>query len=331
MSNPMSNPVRTRSNPVSDSHGLPWTPADIPDLTGRRALVTGVTSGIGEQTAMELARHGSEVILGARNAEKLAASIARISHEVPGAVLHPLTIDVSDLESVRRAAALAAEHGPLHLLVNNAGVMATPYQRTPDGLELQMATNHFGPFALTGLLLPQLAASGDARVVAISSQASRLTRTPPLDDPRDLGRRYRRWEAYSKSKLANVMFALELDCRAREHGVPVKGMAAHPGFSATGLMAARDPGSRQRMRLTATVLQAAFEALGQPSSLGALPTLMAATADLPGATYVGPGGPLQMRGHPRVVSPRRLARDEQTRKRLWRLSEDATGVRFLGR
>ena len=328
VSHPMSEPV---SHPMSGDHGVPWTPADIPDLTGRRALVTGVTSGIGEQTALELARHGSEVILGARNPEKLAASTARILHEVPGAVLHPLQIDVSDLESVRRAATAAAEHGPLHLLVNNAGVMATPYERTPDGLELQMATNHFGPFALTGLLLPQLVASGDGRVVAVSSQASRLTRTPPLDDPRDLAGRYRRWEAYSKSKLANVMFALELDRRARAQGVPVKGLVAHPGFSATGLMAARDSGSQQRLRLTATILQAAFEALGQPSNLGALPTLMAATADLPGATYVGPSGPLQMRGHPRVVSPRRLARDEAAQRQLWNLSQDATGVRFLDR
>ena len=314
---------------MSGDHGVPWTPADIPDLTGRRALVTGVTSGIGEQTAMELARHGSEVILGARNPQKLTESIARIVHEVPDAVLHPITIDVSDLQSVRRAAALATEHGPLHLLVNNAGVMATPYERTPDGFELQMATNHFGPFALTGLLFPQLLASGDARVVAISSQASRLTRTPPLDDPRDLGGRYKRWQAYSKSKLANVMFALELDRRARAQGIPVRGMVAHPGFSATGLMASRSPGSRQRVRLTSTILQAAFEALGQPSSLGALPTLMAATADLPGSTYVGPSGPLQMRGHPRIVAPRRLARDEATQRRLWELSENATGVRFL--
>ncbi len=310
-------------------HGVAWTPAEIPDLSGRRALVTGVTSGIGEQTAIELARHGSEVILGARNPEKLAASIDRIVREVPGAVLHPLAIDVSSLESVRRAAARAAEHGPLHLLVNNAGVMATPYERTPDGFELQMATNHFGPFALTGLLLPQLAASGDARVVAVSSQASRLTRTPPLDDPRALGDRYRRWQAYSKSKLANVMFALELDRRASERGVPVRGMVAHPGFSATGLMAARETGGRRRVRLTSTILLAAFEALGQPSRLGALPTLMAATADLPGATYVGPSGPLQMRGHPRVVTPRRMARDLESQQRLWRLSEDATGVRFL--
>ncbi len=316
---------------MTGDHNLPWTPADIPDLTGRRALVTGVTSGIGEQTAMELARHGSEVILGARDAEKLSASIARITREVPDAVLHPLQIDVSDLESVRRAAARAAEHGPLHLLVNNAGVMATPYQRTPDGFELQMATNHFGPFALTGLLLPQLVESGDARVVGVSSQASRLTRNPPLDDPRALGGRYRRWDAYSKSKLANVMFAFELDRRARAQGVPVKGMVAHPGLSATGLMASRDPGSRRRLRLSATILPAAFEVLGQPSSLGALPTLMAATADLPGASYVGPGGPLQMRGHPRVVSPRRLARDEDTQRQLWRLSQDATGVRYLGR
>ncbi len=139
-------------HPVSGSPS--WTLDDIPDLTGKRALVTGVTSGIGESTVLELARRGAEVILGARNPAKLEATIARIEQEVPGATLHPLAIDVSDLASVRRAASEVTE--PLHLLVNNAGVMATPHQRTADGLELQMATNYFGPFALTGLLFPRL-------------------------------------------------------------------------------------------------------------------------------------------------------------------------------
>ncbi len=313
------------------SGGRGWSPAEIPDLTGRRALITGVTSGIGETTALELARHGAEVILAARNPAKLEATIRRISLAVPEATLHPLAIDVSDLASVRRAAAQASTHGPLHLLVNNAGVMATPHQRTADGLELQMATNHFGPFALTGLLFPQLVASGDGRVVAISSQASRLTRRPPLEDPREQSGRYGRWTAYSRSKLADLMFILELDRRAREQQLPVRGLAAHPGYSATGLLGTgRNSGNtRQRIRMTANIMQAAFEVAGQPSDLGALPTLMAATADLPGSTYVGPDGFLQMRGHPRIVSPRRLATDREAQRRLWELSEEATGVRFL--
>lgn len=309
----------------------PWTPADIPDLTGRRALVTGVTSGIGEQTVLELARHGSEVILGARNREKLDATLRRIQEQVPGATLHPLVVDLADLSSVRRAADEAGTHGPLHLLVNNAGVMATPYHRTVDGFELQMATNHFGPFALTGLLFPRLVESGDGRVVAVSSQAHRLTRRAPLEDPRTLHGRYRKWSSYARSKLADLMFVFELDRRAREQGLPVKALAAHPGYSATGLMGTgRNTGNtRERLRMSATILQAVFEVAGQPPGLGALPTLMAATADLPGSTYVGPSGLLQLKGQPRVVGTRRLARDRDAQRRLWALSEEATGVRFL--
>ena len=303
-----------------------WTLDDIPDLTGRRALVTGVTSGIGESTVLELARHGAEVILGARNPDKLEATIRRIEGEVPGAALHPLEIDVSDLSSVHRAANQVDQ--PLHLLINNAGVMATPHQRTADGLELQMATNYYGPFALTGLLFPRLVDSGDGRVVAISSQGSRMARRAPLDDPRDQSRRYGRWQAYFASKLADLLFLFELDRRCREQRVPVKGLAAHPGYSSTGLMGTgRNTGDR--MRFTATILQAVFAAVGQPASLGALPTLMAATADLPGSTYIGPRGLLQMKGEPRIVSPRRLALDREAQRRLWEISEEATGVSFL--
>ena len=304
----------------------PWTLADVPDLTGKRALVTGVTSGIGEKTVIELARHGAEVILGARNPAKLEASIKTITDAVPGAVLHPLAIDVSDLSSVRRAA--GEVEGPLDLLVNNAGVMATPYQRTADGLELQMATNHFGPFALTGLLLPWLVASGDGRVVAVGSQASRVARRAPLGDPKDGSVRYHRWRAYAESKLADLMFVFELDRRARAQGIPVKGLAAHPGYSATGLMGAGSPDQRP---LVATIMKSVFSSVGQPAEIGALPTLMAATADLPGSTYVGPSGPLQMSGFPRIVSPRRLAHDREAQTRLWEISEEATGVRFLDR
>ena len=306
-----------------------WTPDDIPDLTGRRALVTGVTSGIGESTVLELARHGAEVLLGARNPAKLEATIARIQQQVPGAALHPLAIDVSDLASVRRAAAQVT--GPLHLLVNNAGVMATPHHRTADGLELQMATNHFGPFALTGLLFPRLVESGDGRVVAISSQGSRMARRPPLDDPRDQTRRYGRWQSYFESKLADLLFIFELDRRCREQDVPVKGLAAHPGYASTGLMGTgRNTGNTgERMRFTATILQAVFAAVGQPASLGALPTLMAATADLPGSTYVGPDGLLEFKGRPRIVNARRLAHDREAQRRLWEISEQTTGVRFL--
>ncbi len=307
----------------------PWTSADIPDLTGKRALVTGVTSGIGEKTVIELARHGAEVILGARNPAKLEASIRTITEFVPHAVLHPLAIDVSDLSSIRRA--VGQVEGPLDLLVNNAGVMATPYHRTADGLELQMATNHFGPFALTGLLLPQLAASGDGRVVAVGSQASRVAPRAPLEDPNDESLSYSRWRAYAGSKLADLMFVFTLDRRAREQRVPVRGLAAHPGYAATGLMGTgiSTGSTAEKASRSSTIMQALFSAIGQPAEMGALPTLMAATADLPGSTYIGPSGPGQMKGYPRIVNPRRLALDREAQDRLWEISEEATGVRFL--
>lgn len=300
-----------------------WTLDQMPDLTGRRALVTGATSGIGRQTATELARHGAEVVLAARSLDRLAATEKSVLAEVPTARLHRVVVDLTDLGSVRLAAADAARLGPLHLLVNNAGVMATPYQRTVDGFERQLATNHLGPFLLTGLLLPSLVASDDGRVVTVSSQMHRLTRSMPLDDPRVPERRYSPWLAYSRSKLANLLFTFELDRRAREAGLPVKALAAHPGYSATDLWVNR--GQRQG---TGRILEAAFGVAGQPPALGALPTLMAATADLPGATYVGPGNVLQLRGLPKVVAARRMAHDRDLQRRLWEISEEVTGISY---
>jgi NAD(P)-dependent dehydrogenase (short-subunit alcohol dehydrogenase family) len=299
-----------------------WSLTDLPELTGRRVLVTGVTSGIGEQTALELARHGAEVVLAARSESRLDRTEADILAAVPTAVLHRAIIDLADLSSVRRAAAEISQIGPIDVLVNNAGVMATPFSQTVDGFELQLATNHLGPFLLTGLLLPQLVASGRGRVVTVSSQAHRFTRRAPLDDPRVHHARYSRWGAYSRSKLAGLLFTFELDRRLREHGLPVTGVACHPGYSATELMGKARTGRRGQ------ILQAAFTLVGQPSSMGALPTLMAATAELPGSTYVGPGNVLQMRGLPTIVKPRRLALDRMAQRRLWELSEAATGLRY---
>ncbi len=210
--------------------------------------------------------------------------------------------------------------------------MATPHQRTADGLELQMATNYFGPFALTGLLFPRLVASGDGRVVAISSQGSRMARRAPLDDPRDQSRRYGRWQAYFESKLADLLFIFELDRRCREQGVPVKGLAAHPGYAATGLMGTgRNTGNTgERMRFTATILQAVFAAVGQPASIGR-------AADPDG----GDGRParLDVRRSRRAAAVQGPARASSTpagwpttarpSARLWELSEKATGVTFL--
>ncbi|WP_114424008.1 oxidoreductase [Nocardioides houyundeii] len=305
----------------------PWSPAEIGDLTGRTALVTGPSlGGLGHHTALELARHGARVVLAGRTRAKLDETAQAVRAEVPAAALEKLVVDLASLDSVRRAGQDAAAYGPLHLLVNNAGVMAPAYQRTVDGLELQMATNHFGPFLLTGLLLPQLTESGEGRVVTVSSQMHRRARTAPLDDPRTPRGSYKRWPEYAESKLANLLFTFELDRRARSRGLPVKALAAHPGISGTHLVANGRTG-RSAGGL-ASILDAATKAVSQSAERGAWPVLMAATADLPGGSYCGPGGFGQLSGPPRLVGCTPLARDEMAQRRLWEISEQTVGLTY---
>lgn len=303
---------------------MTWSTDDIGDLRGRTAVVTGPTvGGIGFHTALELARHGARVALAGRTPAKLDAAAEAITAEVPQAALDTLVVDLSDLSSVRAAGEEAGALGPIHLLVNNAGIMATPFRRTVDGLESQMATNHFGPFLLTGLLLDQLVASGAGRVVTLSSQAHRLARSAPLGDPR-ARRRYSRWRVYGQTKLANLLFAFELDRRLRRAGLPVLSLAAHPGLAGTHLAVNGQLGGTEGRR--AAILDAAVKAIAQSAAAGAWPGLMAATADLPGGTYVGPGGPGQASGRPRVVGTAPLARDEMAQRRLWETSEATVGL-----
>jgi NAD(P)-dependent dehydrogenase (short-subunit alcohol dehydrogenase family) len=303
-----------------------WTPADIPDLSGKQALVTGVTSGLGKQTVLELARNGARVVMAARSESKLRATIEELRGTVPAADLVPLIVDLADLGSVRRAADEASGIGPIDILVNNAGVMATPYRRTVDGFELQFGTNHLGHFALTGLLFPQLAKAPAARVVTVASQAHRRARSIPLDDPRNDQRRYRKWGSYAESKLANLLFAFELDRRARAVGTSVSSMAAHPGYAATNLFEGMNLGGGKP---DGAIVVAASRLLGQSSAMGAQPLLMAATMPgLPGGSYVGPHGLGEMRGSPTLVTASRPARNETLASQLWHVSEEATRVYF---
>ena len=304
-----------------------WSLSDMPDQAGKTFLVTGCTlGGLGHHTALELARRGARVVLSGRTPEKLTETEESIRSQVPHAELVQLQVDLADLGSIRKAAAHAATIGPIDVLVNNAGVMAPPYRRTVDGLELQMATNHFGPFLLTGLLLPQLVASSAGRVVTVSSQMHRTARRPPLGDPRTQERRYSKWPVYGETKLANLLFTYELDRRLREAELPVKALAAHPGFAGTHLAANGRFGRASGG--VASILDAAVKVIAQPAHMGALPTLMAATADLPGSTYCGPSGFHEYGGLPVVVDSNKLSRDEQVQRQLWELSERTTGVSY---
>ena len=306
--------------------GPQWTLDEIPDLTGKRALVTGVTSGLGEHTVLELARKGCEVVMAARNASKLDAAMTDVRRVLPTASLVPLVVDLADLGAVRRAAADIAATGSLDILVNNAGVMATPQLRTVDGFELQFGTNHLGHFALTGLLFPQLAAAEAGRVVTVSSLMHRFARTVPLDDPRADNTRYLKWSAYAQSKLANLLFAFELDRRSRAAGFHVTSMAAHPGYASTNLVNA---GLGMNGGPDGAIAAGVTRLVGQSAAMGAQPTLMAATLPgLAGGSYTGPRAPGELRGRPTVVTPSRTARDELLARRLWEFSEKATGVRF---
>ena len=298
-----------------------WDARRIPDQTGRVAIVTGANSGLGLVTARELARAGAQVVLACRNLDKGRASLADVQRAATGPPPELEELDLASLESVRAfAERFRTSHGGLDLLINNAGVMAPPRGETADGFELQFGTNHLGHFALTGLLLPMMEGRDDARVVTLSSMAHRFGRIA-LDNL-DGRRRYFRWRAYAQSKLANLLFALELDRRLRAAGSTVKSLAAHPGYAATNLQTAAPPlFDRLVMRVSNAVV-------AQSDEMGALPTLYAVTEPgLEGGTYVGPGGPGEARGHPTVVQPTRAARDEQTARRLWQVSEELTGVR----
>lgn len=288
-----------------------WNATDLPDLTGRTAVVTGANSGIGLKAAEALARAGAHVVFAVRDPERGRAAAATVhgSTEVR-------RLDLADLSSVREFA--ADWQGELHLLLNNAGVMMLPEQRTRDGFEMQFGTNHLGHFALTNLLLPHIT----DRVVTVASGVHRGG--TGVIDFADLNRTadYSPMGAYAQSKLANLLFTLELQRRLTAAGSPVRAIAAHPGYAATNLQShAASPLSRLFMKF-------GNRFMAQDDKAGALPTLYAATQDLPGASYVGPDGFQEMRGAPTLVGRSAAASDPEAAKRLWTVSEELTGTRF---
>jgi NAD(P)-dependent dehydrogenase (short-subunit alcohol dehydrogenase family) len=299
-----------------------WTVQDIPDQNGRTAIVTGANSGLGLITARELARAGARVVLACRDVGKGETAAAAIRWAVPHAAVAVDELDLGRLASVRAFAerAGAAEAGP-DLLINNAGLMAPPRRETADGFEVQLGTNHLGHFALTGLLIGGMEGRDGARVVTLSSGAHRIGRIDFDDLQRR--RRYGRWTAYGQSKLANLLFALELHRRLTAAGSTVRSLAAHPGYASTNLQTTAPPA------LDRALMAVSNRLFAQSAEMGALPTLYAATKrGLAGGTFVGPDGMGEQRGHPEPVAPSAAARDPETARRLWEVSEELTGVQF---
>ena len=255
-----------------------------------------------------------------RAMDRGTAATASIRAASPSAEVEVAELDLANLESVHAfCEGFSASHAALDLLINNAGVMAAPYGRTQDGFELQFGTNHLGHFALTGLLLPALRVGGTGRVVTVSSNYHKGRRIEFEDLQGE--RHYSRWAAYGQSKLANLLFARELDRRLKAAGLPLVSVAAHPGYAATNLQLSAPPlYERVLMRLTNRIF-------AQSAAMGALPILYAATADdVPGGSYIGPDGPRERRGYPTFVSPSDRAQDQAVARRLWAISEQLTGV-----
>ncbi|WP_410620022.1 oxidoreductase [Amycolatopsis sp. cmx-8-4] len=307
-----------------------WAEADIADQTGRTAVVTGANSGLGLRTAEVLAGKGARVLLACRSAERGAKALEQVRAAASGAAPELVKLDLADLASVREAAASVRERtgDRLDLLINNAGLMMTPRGKTADGFETQFGTNHLGHAALTWLLLPALRGGGGARVVTLSSVAATGARID-VADPNFAHRRYNPGAAYGQSKLANQVFALELNRRLRAAGDDILSVAAHPGYTWTGL--GQGMARSYRNPLLRAVIGGGNRLgeilLAQGPRMGALPQLYAATADgIEGGEYIGPRGVGGLRGYPVKVNPLTPARSEALGAALWDLTAKLTGV-----
>jgi NAD(P)-dependent dehydrogenase (short-subunit alcohol dehydrogenase family) len=299
-----------------------WTAADIPDQSGRLAIVTGANTGLGYFTALALAEKGAQVVLAVRNLDKGNDAVAQIKAKSPNAVVTVQQLDLTSLEAIRASAEeLRSAHQRVDLLINNAGVMYTDKGTTKDGFELQFGTNHLGHFAFTGLLLDRLLPVEGSRVVTVSSVGHRILAKIHFDDLQ-WERSYNRVRAYGQSKLANLMFTYELQRRLAGKGAPTVALAAHPGGSNTEL-------TRYIPGLVKPVTDVVWPLMSQSPEMGALPTLRAATdPSASGGQYYGPDGLTQTQGHPKVVKSSKQSHDADTQRRLWEVSEELTGVTY---
>jgi NAD(P)-dependent dehydrogenase (short-subunit alcohol dehydrogenase family) len=303
-----------------------WTADDIPDLSGKTIVVTGGNSGIGYEAALEFARKRADVILACRDLGKARTAAAQITASASGAKVDIMELDLSNLASVRGFSdAFHLKHQALDVLCNNAGVMAIPYRQTADGFEMQFGTNHLGHFALTGLLLDRLLAIDGARVVNVSSTGHRFGSIRFDDLQWKNG--YSKWRAYGQSKLANLLFTLELQRKIDAAGKKLLAVACHPGYAATNLQAAGPKMSGQS--LMAYFFEIGNQFLAQSAAMGALPTEYAAVApDVHGGDYIGPDGMAQQYGHPVHVGRSAAAKDAAVASRLWEVSEQLTNVHY---
>ncbi|MFZ1163334.1 SDR family NAD(P)-dependent oxidoreductase [Mycobacterium sp.] len=298
-----------------------WTTTDIPDQSGRVAVITGANTGLGYETALALAAHGAHVVLAVRNLDKGKDAISRIVTQSPQADVALQELDLTSLESTRAAAEqLRADHDRIDLLINNAGVMYTPKSTTKDGFELQFGTNHLGHFAFTGLLLDRLLPVAGSRIVTVSSVGHRILADIHFDDLQ-WERSYNRVAAYGQAKLANLLFTYELQRRLASHGTTIAA-AAHPGMSDTELM-------RNMPAPLVSTFERIAPVVAQNPAMGALPTLRAATdPTVLGGQYYGPGGLGQTRGYPKIVGSSKKSHDADRQRRLWAVSEELTGVTY---
>ncbi len=303
-----------------------WIAKDIPSQAGKLAIVTGANSGIGYQAALELARAGATVILACRNEQKAAQAKAKIIAAVPQAQVEVAKVDMADLESIKTfAEAFVARDRKLDILINNAGVMSFPTrQATKQGFEAQFGTNHLGHFALTGELMPALLKTPGSRVVTVASIAHKGGRMR-YEDP-NWERAYDPRKSYSQSKLANLLFGLELDRRLKRAGKDVSSIIAHPGVASTNIVA-----NGMGTDLKAKVVGVVISLFAQSEARGALPLLYAATSpDAKAGHYYGPDGIAEIKGNPVEVKPKPQALDAVSAARLWHISEQMTGVEYVG-
>ncbi|GAA1744497.1 oxidoreductase [Aeromicrobium alkaliterrae] len=308
---------------------MTWTTDDIGDLSGTRALITGVTGGLGGEIARELARHGASLVVTARDAAKAETTVAALRSEVPGVQVDVVELDLADLGSVARAADdVLARWDRIDLAINNAGIMIPPFRETVDGFELQIATNHLGHFAWNARLWPVLRDSS-ARVVAVSSVAHTTVHGIDLRSltPEGSPRRYKRWQSYGESKLANLVFSQELHRRVTAAGLDVTSVAAHPGVASTELT--KTGFSVGGGGPIGFLMHQGTHLVAQSARAGSLPVLQAATdPGLTGGEYLGPRGFRGMRGKPGPASMTRSARDPELARLLWETSERAAGADF---